>query len=390
MGEIAFIICYNDKILLEECKMYLNRLYVPEGFSIDIITVAEAPSMCAGYNAAMKSSDAEIKVYIHQDTFIVNRYFLYNINYIFKSDEQIGIIGIVGSDNLPDSAVWWEGNIKGSLPFTREEYRDEKITDRTEVFETVVVDGFLIATSKDIEWREDIFKGFDFYDLSQCFEFRRRGFKIVTVKQTIPWCIHADGYFMDLENYSDTRNAFYMEYGRDDFSLDGRKCNLLNGVQKSSAFDDYNSKKDEYNKFQSTFENNISDALKRCDYEAVSELYLESVNYIGRKELTGNISADYLRFMVIMDIYLAESERGESFILKNAENISELLGKFRKTEIYLRRFEYDFDDYKEHEESFGFIKREKISAYAIEEFLKAEVAQLGNVDRIRNKAAHGR
>ena len=106
--------------------------------------------------------------------------------------------------------------------------------------------------------------------------------------------------------------------------------------------------------------------------------------------MTGNISADYLRFMVIMDIYLAESEKGESFILKNAENISELLGKFRKTEIYLRRFEYDFDDYKEHEESFGFIKREKISAYAIEEFLKAEVAQLGNVDRIRNKAAHGR
>ena len=48
---IAFIICVNDEEEYAECQYYLNRLHIPEGYEMDIISIREAPSMAAGYNA---------------------------------------------------------------------------------------------------------------------------------------------------------------------------------------------------------------------------------------------------------------------------------------------------------------------------------------------------
>ena len=41
---------------------------------------------------------------------------------------------------------------------------------------------------------KDLFDGWDFYDISQCQEFRRTGYKVVVPKQEEAWCIHDDGY----------------------------------------------------------------------------------------------------------------------------------------------------------------------------------------------------
>lgn len=63
--QIVFITCVNDDEEYAECRYYLDRLYVPDGYSTDVISIKEAPSMTAGYNAGMKSSDAKYKVYLH-------------------------------------------------------------------------------------------------------------------------------------------------------------------------------------------------------------------------------------------------------------------------------------------------------------------------------------
>ena len=78
--KITFILCVNDDTEFSECRFYLDRLILPEGFEKDIITIEEAPSMTAGYNAGMQSSDAKYKVYLHQDVFIIYKDFtaLYN------------------------------------------------------------------------------------------------------------------------------------------------------------------------------------------------------------------------------------------------------------------------------------------------------------------------
>ncbi|MDE7007053.1 MAG: glycosyltransferase family protein, partial [Lachnospiraceae bacterium] len=74
--KICFILCTNDERQLDECMMYLSRLHVPDGFSVDVATVWDAKSMASGYNEGMGSSDAKYKIYLHQDTFIVEPFFL--------------------------------------------------------------------------------------------------------------------------------------------------------------------------------------------------------------------------------------------------------------------------------------------------------------------------
>ena len=64
--EIAFVICVNNEMVFQECVYYINRLQIPEGYTLDVIAIREAESMCSAYNEAMKCSQAKYKVYLHQ------------------------------------------------------------------------------------------------------------------------------------------------------------------------------------------------------------------------------------------------------------------------------------------------------------------------------------
>ena len=68
-----------------------------------------------------------------------------------------------------------------------------------------------IATQYDIMWREDLFTGWDFYDVSQGEEFRRNGYKVVVPYMDKSWCIHDDG-FLNLSRYDEFRDIFLKEY----------------------------------------------------------------------------------------------------------------------------------------------------------------------------------
>ncbi len=220
MKEFCFIICTNNELLLNECLNYIERLYTPEGYATDVITIKDAPSMTSGYNAGMKSSNADYKIYLHQDLFIVNRFFLYNILNIFSQNPKISLIGMAGVDQLPQSAIMWtipilghHNNLQLSMPYVDEKSDDIKVSD------CVAVDGAIMVTSKDIEWREDLFDGFDFYDISESMEHRRKGFRVVVPHQNHSWCIHDDGVILNLYNYDKYRRVFLEEYKKEEFFL---------------------------------------------------------------------------------------------------------------------------------------------------------------------------
>ncbi len=211
--KFSFIICTNNDAYYEECRLYIDRLRIPDGFCVEVIPVRGAKSMCSGYNEGMKKADGKFKIYLHQDVFILNPEFLSNLLYIFKSDHKIGMIGMIGSEKLPASAVPWHGERVGSLYeadkenvfFEGYDIRDEKI------IEVEAIDGLMMATKEDIPWREDIFDGWDYYDLSQSKEFIKRGLKVVVPNQQRPWCAHDDG-IMNLWNYNFYRKKFMEEY----------------------------------------------------------------------------------------------------------------------------------------------------------------------------------
>lgn len=194
--------------------MYLDMLVVPEKYEVEVLTIVGADSMAAGYNEGMKCSNARYKIYIHQDTFIRETFFLFKILEIFNSDPSIGVIGMVGAPKLPEDAVMWNGKRCGNL-YKVDHNEIELVEEKWQ--EVDVVDGLLMATREDFVWREDILSGWDFYDVSQCLEFKRAGYKVVVPKQKKAWVIHLCGipqlweYELNrkiiIENYPEIKEA---------------------------------------------------------------------------------------------------------------------------------------------------------------------------------------
>ncbi len=213
--KFCFIICSNDELYLQECIHYIHHLNIPAGYEIEVISIQGATSMASGYNEGMNASDAKYKIYLHHDVFIAYKNFLYSVLEIFNSDESIGMIGMVGCVKMPGSGIMWNTKRVGEL--FRFKNKDNirlphyQYNKRDGLHTVEVIDGFMMITSKDLPWREDLFTAFHYYDISQCMEFRKKGYRIVVPIQQVPWCYH-DGRIMNLINYNKYRKIGMKEY----------------------------------------------------------------------------------------------------------------------------------------------------------------------------------
>ena len=214
-NQFSFVVCTNNQLFWRECLLYLSQLYVPEGWEVNVLAIEEARSMTAGYNEGMRVGGSGYKIYIHQDVFIRNRWFLYDILHIFQSDKAIGLIGVVGSVRLPKDGVMWHGERVGEI-YSASNVDTGLVMNHLEPVkelyrEVEALDGMLLVTREDIPFREDLFDGWDFYDISACMEFGKRGYKVVVAGQQEPWCIHDCGK-ADLKCYEHYRKIFLQEY----------------------------------------------------------------------------------------------------------------------------------------------------------------------------------
>jgi hypothetical protein len=235
--KIAFISCVNNELEYGEARYYLERLEVPEGYETDFINVGGAASMTEGYNAAMQSSDAKYKVYMHQDVFIINRGFIGDMLRVFQADENIGMMGCIGTDELPINAHAVESYNVGAIRHncTPPYLMLRQNEDRTPV-DVEALDGLLLATQVDVPWREDLFDGWDFYDVSQCFEMIRRGYRVVVPYQDEPWCYH-DNNYSKMTNYQKYCDRFVDEYQDvrhfEHIAYSGKMCEIHELKEKS-------------------------------------------------------------------------------------------------------------------------------------------------------------
>ncbi len=221
-NKICFILCVNHELYTQEAIYYINNLTIPDGFTVDILTVLEASGMAAGYNEAMAQTDAKYKVYLHQDVFIIEPDFIKHLVHLFQ-DPNIGMIGMVGSPKFPDHGIMWYGERIGRIYSCNIDHvidaRFDPVSDPAKPYQEVeAIDGLLIATQYDVKWREDVFKKWDFYDVSQSFEFRKKGYQLVIPKMEKPWCIHDNG-MLSLTNYYNERLTFLKEYGFENTAL---------------------------------------------------------------------------------------------------------------------------------------------------------------------------
>lgn len=215
--KVAFISAVNDEEIYQEAVYYLKRLQVPEKMQIEIIPVRGAKSMTEAYNRGMRQTDANIKVYMHQDAMLVNPYILYEICRIFE-DKQVGMIGVAGAEHMPDNGIWWNGkpeeihmNLYQDAVLAKE--YSLKNTFSEDYKEVEALDGVLLVTQYDIPWREDLFQNWHFYDLSQCQEFKRNQYKVVVARQNSTWCVHTGKYNVSLPaEYEEAKKIYMQQY----------------------------------------------------------------------------------------------------------------------------------------------------------------------------------
>lgn len=216
--KFCFIICTNDELLLSECLHYIDCLTVPAGYEIDLLTIADAPSITSGYQEAMEQSDAQYKIYLHQDVFILNRNLLADLLAIFQSDPQIGLIGMVGYDTISPNGIMWHAPRCGNL-YTKKEaaaypslagYHYSVVKDGYSY--AAEIDGFFMATCHDLPWNTKELDGWDFYDAFHSIDFLQKGYKIAVPTQMHPWCLHDDNQFLNLTGYDTYRQIFLKHY----------------------------------------------------------------------------------------------------------------------------------------------------------------------------------
>lgn len=218
--KVDFIICYNSELWFQECVKYIENLIVPDGAEISVLGIPDASGMAEGYEQGRTSSEADYKVYLHQDVFIINRHFIEDIDAVFHTDNRIGIIGMLGSDDVRNQKFSWDKWECGKVIAgngTRQLLMDcGGIEGKYRAVDCL--DGMILVTRYEVPWREDIFTGWHFYDRSICLEYKRKGFLCVVPRQEMPWCVHACGA-SELFGWSDSLRIYLDEY-RDFFPTD--------------------------------------------------------------------------------------------------------------------------------------------------------------------------
>lgn len=214
--KICFIICSNNELYLNECLFWIHRLNVPNGYTVENMVITDAKSMTEGYNRAMSRSDAKYKVYLHQDTFVVNPNFISDMIAVFDKDQNIGMIGMIGIENMPESGVMWEHYQRVGKLYEHHNYEvtlinEKEMPDCSEYVPVETIDGFMMITQYDVRWRDDLFDQWDFYDASQSMEFIWAGYQVVVPNMEQPWCLHDCG-MINMEKYEQERLKYVKEY----------------------------------------------------------------------------------------------------------------------------------------------------------------------------------
>lgn len=321
--KIAFIICTNDSEQLSEAVYYLNRLNIPDGMSAEVFPIEGAKSMTSGYNLGMQQTDAKYKVYMHQDVFITNENFISEVIGIFGKNKELGILGMVGATEYIKSGnyldAWDFGAVSSMLLF---EAKKGAYVENG-YMPAVALDGFILATQYDIKWREDLFDGWDFYDVSECMEFTRAGYGVGIVSQDArhPWCFH-DTEAMKLGQYMHYRQVMQKEY-RDiyvhDLQLDAEKD--VANLKLHNLMEEY---------YQ---------AIRRMIDEKHDIISALEEIYSNRKAIGGHWGLCSLKKIAI--IFHEETGRYEdSLFIQKCKDINELIKKLVRLKYAIKRLEF--------------------------------------------------
>ena len=186
MDSISYIACTHNTNILEKCLMQSLILQDED----ELIVIEGAKSIAEGYNNGIDKAKNKIKCFIHHDLIVTNPVLL-RMNLLAYCIEDIGIVGIVGSQT--EAAPWWEGQCVGSVVDSRNGILH--FTDGKQF--CLHLDGLMLATCQDVRFDESI-PGFHFYDQDICRQMAEKGLHNFCIKDGYRMITHFTQTPMDM------------------------------------------------------------------------------------------------------------------------------------------------------------------------------------------------
>jgi len=186
MESVSYITCTHNKKIFQKC-LFKSLILKDDD---ELIVIENAKSIAEGYNTGTDQAKNKIKCFIHHDLIVTNPILL-RMNLIAYCVEEIGMVGIIGSQT--DAAPWWEGQCVGSVVDSRNGIL--YFNDGKEF--CLHLDGLMLATYQDVRFDESI-PGFHLYDQDICKQMEKQNKRNFCVKDGYRMITHFTNGPMDI------------------------------------------------------------------------------------------------------------------------------------------------------------------------------------------------
>lgn len=213
---ISIIICSRQNDISNSLK---DNIAATIGFDYELIVIDNSEnkySIFEAYNTGIIKSKGEILCFMHDDINIITQNWGDILNAIFKKNQEIGLIGVAGSKSKTKMpSPWWDCPDKDSRLNIVQYLKNKEKVHWLEGFndtleEVVAIDGVFMAARKinTIFFSKKI-TGFHNYDLNLSFEYLKKGYKIVVLKDIL--LEHSSGGTIN-KDWCQSAVAFYKLY----------------------------------------------------------------------------------------------------------------------------------------------------------------------------------
>ncbi len=219
-SKVCFIICTDNNLEYARIMEWIQHLYVPHNIEIDSIQVTGVEKLSKGYNEALEAVDAEYKIYLREGVRILNPYFLYRVIDAFEENEDIAMVGILGSRHIPANGIMEDIDCQGLLAVTSQNETVICGEALNSICDVSFVSNVLVATKGDIKWNTGDFD--DEYCCSiHAMDLRREGKRVVVLPQEAPWILYDLG--TDFFYHEDEKRIAFL----DDYIFEKNKKHML-------------------------------------------------------------------------------------------------------------------------------------------------------------------
>lgn len=190
-NQFFFIIIGNDELVISENLRYLNNLVIPGKMHAEYMIVHENKNLSQALERGRLESAAKYKIYLDQNTFIIDKDFLVKAKQVFEKYQDIAMLGGRGfckSDGqskleIKGHYIYQENN--ETLPCIKEMGQDAS----KEILDAMALDKHFMMTSIDTTW-----KGNDNnYNILKSVELRHRGYRTVVLTDENPMILFDNG-----------------------------------------------------------------------------------------------------------------------------------------------------------------------------------------------------